>query len=514
MLFSLFFLSIISVTAVLALDIDLLTVTAEELSYRLGAGQISSVRLVETYLAQIEAHNVHGLGLRAVIDVAPRKLILDQAALLDHERRVGRLRGPLHGVPILVKDNIATHPSLGMQTTAGSFALEGSIVPDDAGVIARLRKAGAIIIGKSNMSEWANFRAAFGGVPSGWSARGGQTRSAYVTDPLSPDWNPSGSSSGSAVGVSAGFSPLALGTETDGSIILPASYAALYAIKPAVGKVPMDGVIPIGPSLDSVGAMGKSAWDIATTLGVMTGDEGSYLDAIYEGMGGLRIGILREPGFWDEPALDKQIIDESLDALRKLGTLGAVVIDSVYMPTAQDILFGPAEMTVLTAELKESLPLYLLPLKNTTIRTLSDIITFNTNNAQLEMPPDHCCQELLVLSNLTNGTRTPAYLTALAHLHKVSRADGIDSTVNNFNVDLLVMPVDATRSTAISAVAGWPIATVPVGVLNSSGRPFGLAVFTSGTDGKGEERLVRFMGSWSTITGKRSVPGRLRGGLI
>ena len=155
--------------------------------------------------------------------------------------------------------------------------------------------------------EWANFRASFGKIPSGWSARGGQTLSAYVTDPLSPNWNPSGSSSGSAVGVSAGFSPLALGTETDGSIIMPASYAALYAIKPAVGKVPVDGVIPVGPSMDSVGVMGKSAWDIAITLGVMTGEEDRYLDALYEGVEGLRIGILREAGFWDGGGLDPHV---------------------------------------------------------------------------------------------------------------------------------------------------------------------------------------------------------------
>ena len=222
--------------------------------------------------------------------------------------------------------------------------------------------------------EWANFRASFGKIPSGWSARGGQTRSAYVTDPLSPDWNPSGSSSGSAVGVSAGFSPLALGTETDGSIIMPASYAALYAIKPAVGKVPVDGVIPVGPSMDSVGVMGKSAWDIATTLGVMVGEEGRYLDALYEGVEGLRIGILREAGFWSGGGLDPhvcfspaqcrhlaslracrgsfgltwgQIIDKSLDALRKLGALGAVVVDPVYMPLASEILSNPGETTVL-----------------------------------------------------------------------------------------------------------------------------------------------------------------------
>ncbi|KAL0639983.1 hypothetical protein Q9L58_000811 [Maublancomyces gigas] len=502
-----------------SLHLDLLTVTAEELSFHLGIGHISSVHLVEQYLAQIEAHNINGLGLRAVIETAPRRQVLDIAGQLDYERRIGKSRGPLHGIPILVKDNIATHPELGMRTTAGSLALEYSLVQDDAVVIAKLRKAGAIILGKTNMSEWANIRGSFGMIPNGWSARGGQTQSAYVTGPFnSSERDPSGSSTGSAVGVSAGFAPLALGTETDGSIVIAANRAALYGIKATVGAVSAVGVIPVAPkSMDSVGVMAKSTWDLTTGLGAIVNDEGAgsrYLEALQRGIltgwDGLKIGVMDRSVFWD-PKTGEYILEASLAAIDKMQSLGAIV-SNVTMPSAQKALAShklwTKRLIVIQAEFKESLDSYLHTLRNTSIHTLQDLIAFNLDFAAAEMPLGHCCQEFFIDALSAHSTNSSTYRSALNVTQSIARDHGIDYALRTYDVDVLVAPTEAPWSSTLAAMAGYPIATVPLGYINESGRPFGLSFFT-GADG--EEMLIRVLGAWEKEFGRRRVPSALGG---
>ncbi|KAK4696740.1 amidase, partial [Phenoliferia sp. Uapishka_3] len=436
--------------------LNLLSASLESIIAHLQAGNVTSLALVDAYLAAIERDNEKGLELRAVIDVAQYKSgggvegLKELAERMDRERSGDGMGKPLWGVPILVKDNCATDPSLGMNTTAGSYALLGSKVPRDAHIIHLLRQAGAIILGKTNLSEWANYKGnivsrrnlsrmeATGELTSnfgarrktnGWSARGGQTQSAYVVGGFSAGGDPCGSSSGSGVAISAGWAAVSIGTETDGSIICPSNRAALYGIKPTVGLASRAGIIPISSTQDSPGPMAKSAYDAALILSIISGfdprdhatkaSKGHVYDYTKsllgaDGFNGLRLGVPRELFFNDTLTGNDPEINIAIDAaLEKIAQLGGTIISPTSLPSTLLFLSSPSyespssERIVLDTDFKIDLALYLsslsFPAGVPEIRTLEDVIVFNDKNRELEFEEGECCQEILVRAQGTGG---------------------------------------------------------------------------------------------------------------
>jgi amidase len=446
--------------------------TIAELQAAMAAGRLSSRRLTRAYLRRIRQVDLSGIQLNSVIEVNPAAVEI--AERLDAERRRRGPRGPLHGIPVLVKDNFDTRDK--METTAGSLALVGAEVPRDAFVVRRLRRAGAVILGKTNLSEWANFRSTQSS--SGWSGRAGQCLSPYVLD-----HNPCGSSSGSGAAPAANLCAGALGTETDGSIVCPSSHNSLVGIKPTLGLTSRSGVVPIAHSQDVTGPMCRTVADAATVLGAMTGvdprdpatadsrghshrDYRRFLDP--EGLRGARIGVWREGVFGRSPEADA--IGEA--AIAALGRLGATVVDPADIPNANDI--GGPELTVLLCEFKDDIAAYLSQLRSTDMRTLADLIAFNEANAERELR--WFGQELFLQSEATGGTADPAYAEALATSKRLA-TEGIDQTMDRQQLDaifsLTASPPWTTDlvngdhfllgSSTPAAVAGYPNITVPAG---------------------------------------------------
>jgi amidase len=446
--------------------------TIAELQAAMTAGRLSSRRLTRAYLRRIRQLDLSGIQLNSVIEVNPDALEI--AAALDAERRRKGPRGPLHGIPILVKDNFATRDA--METTAGSLALLGAEVPRDAFVIRRLRRAGAVILGKANLSEWANFRSTQSS--SGWSGRAGQCLSPYVLD-----HNPCGSSSGSGAAAAANLAAAALGTETDGSIVCPSSHNALVGIKPTLGLTSRSGVVPIAHSQDVTGPMCRTVADAATVLGAMTGvdprdpatadskghshhDYRRFLDP--DGLRGARIGVWREGVFGSSPEADA--IAEA--AIADLSRLGATVVDPTDIPNMDQV--GDPEFTVLLCEFKDDIAAYLSELRHTSMRTLADLIAFNEANAERELR--WFGQEIFLQAEATGGTADPAYPEALATSKRLAQ-QGIDRTLARFDLDAIVSLTNSppwttdlvngdhflTASSTPSAIAGYPNITVPAG---------------------------------------------------
>src|SRR5215472_7729717 len=401
----------------IAEELVLQEATIADLAAAMAGGRLTAAALAERYLDRIERLDRRGPSLRSVIEVNPDAVEI--AAELDRERREHGPRGPLHGVPVLLKDNIDTHDR--MQTAAGSLALVGEPAPRDATVAARLRQAGAVILGKANLSEWANFRSTHSS--SGWSGRGGQCRNPYVLDR-----SPCGSSSGSGVAVSANLCAAALGTETDGSIVCPSSASGVVGVKPTVGLVSRAGVVPISHSQDTVGPHGRTVADAAAMLGALAGvdprdpqtaaAEGrSHADytpfLVADGLRGARIGVARTTGFGRVPKVDA-IMEEAIRAIREAG---AAVVDPADIPT-QAKLGGENEMTVLTFDIKQDLAAYLAGRAGVPIRTLADAIAFNRSQAGEELA--WFGQERFELAEATTDLRDPKYLEALATGHTLS----------------------------------------------------------------------------------------------
>src|SRR5215218_3929804 len=430
--------------------------TIAELQAAMTSGRLSSRRLTQAYLRRIRRIDLSGIQLNSVIEVNPDALAT--AADLDAERRRGRVRGPLHGIPILVKDNYATRDR--METTAGSLALLGAEVPRDAFVIRRLRRAGAVILGKANLSEWANFRSTQSS--SGWSGRAGQCLSPYVLD-----HNPCGSSSGSGTATAANLAAVSLGTETDGSIVCPSSHNALVGIKPTLGLTSRSGVVPLAHSQDVTGPMARTVTDAAIVLGAMTGvdprdpvtadskghsfrDYRRFLDP--DGLRGARVGVWREGVFGISPEAD-------------------AVAEAAIAEVADT--FDP-EFTVLLCEFKDDIAAYLSELRNTDMRTLADLIAFNEAHADQELR--WFGQEIFLLAEATGGTADPAYADALATSKRLAQ-QGIDQTLARFDLDAIVSLTNSppwttdlvngdhflTASSTPAAVAGYPNVTVPAG---------------------------------------------------
>lgn len=453
-----------------------------ELQRAMEAGEISAHQITRQYLRRIRALNERGPELRAVIETNPDALAIAQS--LDRERAQRGSRGPLHGIPILLKDNIDTDDKL--LTTAGSLALVGSRPTQDATVAKRLRDAGAIILGKANLSEWANFRAFQSS--SGWSGRGRQCRNPNVLDR-----NPCGSSSGSAAAVAASLAAAALGTETDGSIVCPSATCGVVGIKPTVGLTSRAGVIPISSSQDTIGPHGRTVADAAAVLGALVGvdtrdaatadskgksykDYTQFLEA--DGLRGARIGVARA-NYWGYSPEADAICEEALEAMR---AAGAEIIDPADIPSAQEIASSSSEFDVLLYEFKADLNRYLATREadprypnRDVLRTLEEIIAFNEANADVEMP--YFGQEIFLLSQEKGPLTEQAYLDALETSQRLGRADGIDKVMDELQLDALVAPTGSPAwptdlingdhflggSSSPAAIAGYPLISVPAG---------------------------------------------------
>ncbi len=464
---------------------DLEERTISDLQAAMKSGEETAVSLTQKYLRRIEETNLRGPTLRAVLEVNPDALGI--ARSLDRERKAKGARGPLHGIPVLLKDNIDTHDR--MMTTAGSLALLGSISPRDAFVAQKLREAGAVILGKANLSEWANFR---GEHPSsGWSGRGGQTNNPYVLDR-----NPSGSSSGSAVGVSANLCAVAIGTETDGSIVSPSAVCGVVGIKPTVGLVSRSGIIPISRSQDTAGPMGRTVTDAAILLGAMTGfdprddatqasrgkthqDYTQFLDP--NGLRGARLGVARK--YFDSAGVSTKLLEAALEELKRMG---ATLVDPVDDPVLDR--FGDAENTVLHYEFKAGINAYLASLgPGAPAHTLQDLIEFNERNHEKELR--YFGQEEFLRAQEKGPLTDKAYLEALEKCRRLSRGEGIDAVMDKHQLDAIVAPSGGPAgvtdlvygdryvggSSSPAAVAGYPNITVPAG--DVQGLPFGLSFF-------------------------------------
>ena len=448
--------------------------TIADLQRAMQSGELTAVKLVDMYLDRIEDldQDEDGPRLRAILELNPNALAI--AAQLDDERDHGHVRGPLHGVPILLKDNIDT---LDMMTTAGSLALVGPPPPRDATLTARLHMAGAIILGKANLSEWANFRG--NRSVSGWCGRGRQGLNPYVLDR-----SPCGSSSGSSAAVSANLVAAALGTETNGSIVCPSSVNGCAGIKPSVGLTSRRGVIPIAHSQDTVGPICRTVADAATVLGALVGvdmedpatleseghfftDYTQFLDR--DGLRGARIGIVSQ--FF---GIDEHIDRIAEPAINVMRDLGAIVVDPANFSNLQGINNAPST-TVLEYEFKNDVNVYLATRIGLSVHTLEDLIAFNNAHAAEEMP--YFLQQLFVDSQAKGPLTDPVYLNALATDHRVSREEGIDRLMNDLNLDALFAPtrnpawtIDLLNgdrsmggSSTPAALAGYPLVTVTAG---------------------------------------------------
>jgi amidase len=464
---------------------ELEEVTIAELQAAMKAGKWTARIVAQKYLSRIESINKQGPAVNAIIELNPDALAIADA--MDKERKAKGARGPLHGIPVLLKDNIDTADR--MTTTAGSLALAGSIPLKDSFVAQRLRAAGAVILGKTNLSEWANIRSSHSS--SGWSGRGGQTKNPYVLDR-----NPCGSSSGSGVAIAANLAAVAIGTETDGSVVCPASANSLVGIKPTLGLVSRSGIIPIAHSQDTAGPMARTVTDAAILLGALVGidpddaitnessgksfaDYTQFLDA--NGLKGARIGVPRKYfGFNDQ--VDK-LINSSIEEMRKLG---AVIVDPAEIETAGK--FDDTELEVLLYELKADLNKYLESLGHRApVRSLKDVIEFNERNSAREMP--YFGQDLFIKAEAKGPLTSKEYVEALAKNQRLSRTEGIDAVMSKNKLDVMVAPTGGPAwptdllngdhftggYSSPSAVAGYPHITVPAGYIH--GLPVGISFF-------------------------------------
>jgi amidase len=498
-----------------ALDLEETTIAA--MQEGMAVGEWTARSITEAYLARIDQLNLRGPELRALLETNPDALAI--AADLDRERRAQGPRGPMHGVPILLKDNIGTTDR--MTTTAGSLALSGWVPPEDAGVAARLRAAGAVLLGKANLSEWANFRSSRSS--SGWSGRGGQCRNPYVLDR-----NPCGSSSGSGVGVSANLVAVAIGTETNGSVVCPSSANGIVGIKPTVGLISRAGVIPISHTQDTAGPMARTVRDAVIVLGVIAGvdprdpataaseirglaDYTPFLEA--DGLRGMRIGVARR--FLGFHAAVDRVVETAIEAM---GAAGAIVVDPVDLrPAGRQAgraSIGAAETQVLLYEFKANLNAYLaMRGPDAEVRSLADLIAFNERHAEDEMP--YFGQERLVAAEEKGPLADPAYLAALAAARRLSGAEGIDRTMDQGRLDAIIAPTGGPAwvtdlvngdhfgggSSQYAAVAGYPNITVPAGQVH--GLPVGLSFFGRAWS---EPTLIQIAYGFEQTTQARRVP--------
>jgi amidase len=463
---------------------ELEEMTVVQLQDGMRSGRWTARSLAQGYLGRIESLDRAGPTLRSVIETNPDALSIADA--LDQERRSGHVRGPLHGIPVLIKDNIDTGDR--MMTTAGSMALAGQPAPRDSFVAERLRAAGAVILGKTNLSEWANFRSTH--ASSGWSGRGRQCRNPYALDR-----SPCGSSSGTGAAIAASFAAIGIGSETDGSIVCPSAASSLVGIKPTIGLVSRSGIVPISHSQDTAGPMARTVADAAALLGALTGidprdaatagsrgrsqaDYTRFLDP--NGLRGARIGVARNKFTGYDPHTD-QLFDAAVADLRRLG---AIIVDPANIPHSGE--YDDAEFTVLLYEFKADLNAYLASRGQTArVHTLKDVMDFNEAHKDVEMP--YFGQEIMTMAQAKGPLTDKAYVDARAKCVRMARTQGIDTVMTQHRLDALVVPtgnppwaIDPLLgdhflggSSTPAAVAGYPSIAVPAGY--SFGLPVGLS---------------------------------------
>ncbi|UKZ74712.1 hypothetical protein TrVFT333_002382 [Trichoderma virens FT-333] len=482
--------------------IDPLTTTAEELQELLTSGSLTSLDLVNIYLGQIEQHDKNGLKLNAIISTAPQHIVAEQARLLDAERATGSIRGPLHGIPVVVKDNVMTDASLGMDTTCGSYALVGAKAPN-APIVNRLLKAGMIIIAKANLSEWAGSKGF--GMVTGWSAVGGQTQSPYVRggyvlgDKILGHSAPCGSSSGSAAAVAAGFAPVALGTESDGSITQPAGRASLYALKVTVGALDTKGTSPQSPITDSLGGMAKSSGDLANFIGaMMEQDYSSYLTKTWSGQ---KVAFV-DPNKWElHPA-----VCERVEIVREKQS-GAEVTENVVLPQVDEIAWEGEDAleTVWNSYLGGEINSFLNEYTTSSVRTVEQLIQWNSDHKDLELPPAFPGQQQLentLKSNLTEEKRQEI----VSFIRKIAKDDGFDRIFEETGAEVLIGPLDG-RIVTVAAAAGYPAGVAPLGYAdNYNGRAYGVAIVAKAGD---EGKILQAMSAWEKTMPRRIPPPQL-----
>ena len=489
---------------------ELNEVTVAELQDGMKSGKFTARSLAQKYLDRIAKIDKQGPAINAIIELNPDALSIADA--LDAERKAKGPRGPLHGIPVLIKDNIGTADR--MMTTAGSLALSGFTPTKDSGVARRLRESGAVILGKTNLSEWANFRSSHSS--SGWSGRGGQTHNPYATDR-----NPCGSSSGSGAGASANLAAITVGTETDGSIVCPSSANGVVGIKPTVGLVSRAGIIPISHSQDTAGPICRSVADAAALLSALAGvdpddaatrapsrkastDYTKFLDR--GGLRGARIGVVRKLfGFSEKLA---PVMKAALDAMK---SEGAVLVDPVEIGSLGK--FDASENIVLQYEFKADLNKYLAQFSNAPVHSLKEIIEFNDRNHDKELL--YFGQDIMVHCEARGPLTDKVYLDALAKNHRLARQQGIDAAMDAHKLDALIAPTagpswltdlvngdhDTGGSSSLAAVAGYPNINVPAGFI--FGLPVGISFFGRAWS---EPTLIKIAYGFEQATHSRKPP--------
>jgi amidase len=487
--------------------------TIADLNEKMESGELTARQVTDLYVQRIEAVDKGGPYINSVIELNPDALEIADG--LDQERKAGKVRGPLHGIPILIKDNIDTHDR--MQTTAGSLALEGNIAAKDAFIVKQLRKAGAVIFGKTNLSEWANFRGKRS--VSGWSSRGGLTRNPYALDRSA-----CGSSSGSGAAVAANLCVAAIGTETDGSIICPSQTNGIVGIKPTLGLASRSGIIPIAHSQDTPGPMARTVTDAAILLGALTGVDAAdsatklskkralsnyakYLDL--DGLQGARIGVARNMA-GSNPKIIK-IFEHCIEVMKQLG---AVIVDPADVPNFDK--FGATELEVFHYEFKANLNKYLKALDaNVQVHSMEDVIKFNEENGDRVMP--YFGQEHMTTALEKGALSSKKYKDALAKNLRLTRKSGIDAVMRKHKLDAVIVPsggpswmIDLANGDAINwdmestspaAVAGYPHITVPAGYV--FGLPVGISFFAKAWQ---EANLIKYAYAFEQATQYRRQP--------
>lgn len=492
-------------------NFELTEITVAALQEKIKSGQYTSEKIVQLYLDRINKIDKAGPSINSIIEINPDALEI--ARSMDGERKNGKFRGPLHGIPVLIKDNIDTADK--MKTSAGSLALANSIAQKDSFVAQKLREAGAIILGKTNLSEWANIRSAHS--TSGWSGRGGLTKNPYALDR-----NACGSSSGTGAAIAANFATTGIGTETDGSVVCPSTHNSLVGIKPTLGLISRSGIIPIAHSQDTAGPMGRCVADAAALLSALTGaderdkainasngktenDYTKFLDP--NGLKGMRIGVARKYfGF-------NNYVDELMnDAIDVMKQQGAIIVDPADIPHMGE--YDATELTVLLYELKADLNTYLAGLgPNAPMKTLKDIIDFNEKNKDKELK--YFGQDLFLKAEEKGPLTTKEYLDALEKNHRLSRKEGIDAIMDKEKLDAMIAPTGEPAWTTDlingdhftggystpSAVAGYPHITVPAGFVY--GLPVGISIFGRAWS---EGTLIKIAYAYEQATKHRKSP--------
>ncbi|GFZ43757.1 hypothetical protein JCM24511_01477 [Saitozyma sp. JCM 24511] len=500
-------------------ELDLVRATLQDVVRALEEGQVTSVELVNRYLARIEADNINGLGLRAVLETAPKDNVLAIAQQLDEERAAGKLRGQLHGIPILIKDAIATGPELGMQTTGGTFALMGSVVPASAPLVQTLMSRGIIILGKANMTVLNNMYGE--GIENGWSPRGGQTLSVFGSG-----HNTGGSSSGSGVGLAAGFAAATIGCETMGSITSPGLHSGTYGLKPTLKLVDGQGIIPITSRQDCAGPMGKSVWDLAALLSSMVvphTDYTQYLASPNDSLSSYRLGVARGPGFFpfsyssglkDDPHSGYPPSEALFaDALKVLAP--AIALDPAEIPGSETIWErddeqscfedgkwkGRREVLLMVTDMYEDFNTYLAGLRNTSIRTLEDLVGWNKLHPDQAFPSaadPSTAQMFLEYAVETKGIKGEEYTSFLEIGNAVAKS--FVDTLDKQNLDAMVFPT-WSWAPGVASTGGFPISVMPFAQLES-GEPFGLMfVARRGDEGK----LIGLMAACERVLPARPI---------